>query len=211
MCVCVPLLFTASGVQRSTIKGRKERNKRGRGIKFMSLPSLLSSAASLSRMRVVQRGFLTRRGGRHLTRAAVAVEYRPVQQKRISDGSYGRVIDAEVLHGDEQLFWGERRNYYCKRAPYFPTWDRLAQTLILMTRQVPRVPQEMAFRLMAVFLKLMLLPRIVMNAELMLPSWVATNAEGVITQAVGDEEDAREKRKESEDTAGEKKEEPTKR
>ncbi|ESL09795.1 hypothetical protein TRSC58_02480 [Trypanosoma rangeli SC58] len=154
----------------------------------MSLPSLLSSVASRSRLQVVHSGFLTRRGGRHVTRAAVAVEYRPAEQKKISDGNCQRVIDAEALHGEEQLFWGARRDYYTRRAQYFPTWDRFAQTLILMTRNVPRVPQEMAFRLMAVFLKLMLLPRLAMNTELMLPSWVTNNAEGIIAQAVGDKE-----------------------
>ncbi|RNF08362.1 uncharacterized protein Tco025E_07188 [Trypanosoma conorhini] len=180
----------------------------------MSLPSLLSSASSHSRLRVVQRGFLTRRGGRHVPRAAVAVEYRPAEQKKIGDGNYQRVIDAESLHGDEQRFWGARRDYYTRRAQYFPTWDRFAQALILMTRHVPRVPQEMAFRLMAVFLKLMLLPRLVVNAELMLPSWVAANAEGLITQAVGDEEgrdggDAK-RANNKEETAGVKKETPKK-
>ncbi|KAH9584234.1 hypothetical protein LSM04_004994 [Trypanosoma melophagium] len=158
-----------------------------------TVPSPLFSSSALSRLRVVQRSFLTRRGGRHFPRTAVAVEYRPPVQRQIngSDGAnYARVIDAEVIHGDEQAFWGERRGFYRKPLQYFPTWDRLAQTLILITRQVPRVPQEMAFRLMAVFLKLMLLPRIVMNADLMLASWVAMNAEGVIAAARGDDGDS---------------------
>ncbi|ORC86485.1 uncharacterized protein TM35_000282010 [Trypanosoma theileri] len=155
-----------------------------------SAPTPLFSSSALSRLRVVQRSFLTRRGGRHVARTAVAVEYRPSLQRRISGGdggNYERVIDAEVLHGDEQVFWGERRGFYRRPVQYFPTWDRLAQALILITRQVPRVPQEMAFRLMAVFLKLMLLPQLVMSADLMLPSWVATNAEGVLAAARKDD------------------------
>ncbi|KEG07719.1 hypothetical protein DQ04_08991000 [Trypanosoma grayi] len=156
-------------------------------------------ASSLSRLRVVHRSFLTRRGGRHVPRAAVAVEYRPAVQKRVGDGNYERVIDAEALHGDEQLFWGARRSFYRKPVQYYPTWDRVAQTLILMTRHVPRVPQEMAFRLMAVFLKLLLLPRLVVNAEVLLPSWVATNAEGLLLTSREGVEDGKQQQQKKDD------------
>lgn len=171
-------------------------------------PPPLFSASALSRLRVVQRSFLTRRGGRHVTRSSNAVEYRPALQKKVSDGNYERVINAEAIHGDEQRFWGERRDFYRRRPQYFPTWDRLAQALVLMTRHVPRVPQEMAFRLMVVFLRLLLLPRIVAGAELMLPSWVATNAEGIVAQALPDGREKTEKGKDARDgdgTQGEKK------
>ncbi|CBH11259.1 hypothetical protein, conserved [Trypanosoma brucei gambiense DAL972] len=139
--------------------------------------------AALSRLRITHRSFLTRSRGRHVCRSAVGVEYRPEQQKKVLDHSYARVINAEVVHGDEQKFWGERRTFYTQRNIFFPMWDRCAQALILITREVPRVPQEMAFRLMAVFLKLMLLPRLMMNTELMLPMWIASNAEGAMAAA----------------------------
>nr|CCC90580.1 conserved hypothetical protein [Trypanosoma congolense IL3000] len=140
-------------------------------------------ATALSRLRITHRSFLTRRGGRHVSRAAIAVEYLPEEQRKVLDHSYSRVVNAEVLHGDEQKFWGERRAFYTKRRSYFPTWDRCAQAAILLTRDAPRVPQEIAFRLMAVFMKLILIPRLMMNAELMLPMWIAANAEGTVRAA----------------------------
>ncbi|KAG8342793.1 hypothetical protein ERJ75_001465800 [Trypanosoma vivax] len=156
----------------------------------MTLPPSPLSTAALSRLRITHRSFITRRGvGRHVPRTAIAVEYRPELQRRLAEDRYERAINAEVLHGDEQKFWSERRTFYTQRRTYFPMWDRCAQALVLMTREVPRVPQEMAFRLMAVFLKLLLLPRLVVNTELMLPSWVSANVEGVVRDALesGDE------------------------
>ncbi len=92
-----------------------------------------------------------------------------------------RVVDAEVIHGDEQVFWSERRTFQRRYyPPYMPSWDRFAQTLILMARTVPRVPQEAAFRLLAVFLKLLLIGRLTDLAQMMLPSWMSVNVQGLL-------------------------------
>lgn len=145
-----------------------------------------SSAAVGSRLRVVQRSFLVRRGGimggRHRPLAATAVVDKSVQDL----ATHPRYIDAEDVHSNlsstlgEQAFWGAKRSFYRKGTQYYPTWDRQAQTLILLCRQVPRVPQEAAFRLFAVFMKLLLLPQLMSVQGLALPLHVLTNVEGLI-------------------------------
>ncbi|KPI83721.1 hypothetical protein ABL78_7241 [Leptomonas seymouri] len=141
------------------------------------------------RLRVVQRDYLTRRGGRtHHLRSAVSVDYTPAYfaAYRADPNLCPRLIDAEAIHGDEQAFWSSRRDFYRSGASrsYYPTWDRQAQALVMLTRQVARVPQEAAFRLFTLGLKMMLLPRLVTNAELMLPSWALMNAEGLLGEAL---------------------------
>lgn len=69
----------------------------------------------------------------------------------------------------------EKRSFYRRRAPFMPSWDRFAHTLILMTRKVARVPPEAAFRLMAVFLKMMFMVSIGEVAQLMMPQWLLAN------------------------------------
>lgn len=142
-----------------------------------------------SRLRVVQRDYLTRRGGRtHHIRSSVAVDYTPsyFAAYKADPNLCPRLIDAEAIHGDEQGFWSARRDFYRGRSMrnYYPTWDRQAQTLVMLTREVARVPQEAAFRLFTLGLKMMLLPRLVTNAELMLPSWMMMNAEGLLGEAL---------------------------
>jgi hypothetical protein len=141
------------------------------------------------RLRIVQRDYLTRCGGRtHHLRSSVAVDYTPAYfaAYRNDPNLCPRLIDAEAIHGDEQAFWSARRDFYRGGASrsYYPTWDRQAQALVMLTRQVARVPQEAAFRLFTLGLKMMLLPRLVTNAELMLPSWMLMNAEGLLGEAV---------------------------
>ncbi|KAG5485801.1 hypothetical protein LSCM1_07214 [Leishmania martiniquensis] len=134
------------------------------------------------RLRITQRDFLTRRGSRrHQRCSAVAVDYTPTYFSAYKEdpSQCPRLIDAEAVHGDEQGFWSARRDFYrggASRA-YYPTWDRQAQALVMLTREVPRIPQEAAFRLFTLGLKMLLLPRLVASVELMLPSWVAVNAE----------------------------------
>lgn len=141
------------------------------------------------RLRIVQRDYLTRRGGRtHHLRSSVAVDYSPTYfaAYKADHNLCPRLIDAEAIHGDEQAFWSARREFYRGGASqsYYPTWDRQAQALVMLTRQVTRVPQEAAFRLFTLGLKMMLLPRLVTNAELMLPSWVLMNAKGLLGEAL---------------------------
>ena len=108
----------------------------------------------------------------------------PVVRCESTTATESRVIDAEVIHGDEQVFWSEKRTFYRRYySPYMPSWDRFAQTLILMSRSVPRVPQEVAFRLMAVFLKLLLIGRITDLAQMLLPAWTTVNLENLLITA----------------------------
>ncbi|KPA74679.1 putative mitochondrial hypothetical protein [Leptomonas pyrrhocoris] len=142
-----------------------------------------------SRLRVIQRDYLTRRGGRtHHLRSSVAVDYTPAYfaAYKADPNLCPRLIDAEAIHGDEQAFWSARRDFYRGGASrsYYPTWDRQAQALVMLTREVARVPQEAAFRLFTLGLKMLLLPRLVTNAELMLPSWVLMNTEGPLGAAL---------------------------
>ncbi|KAG5510821.1 hypothetical protein JKF63_07893 [Porcisia hertigi] len=142
-----------------------------------------------SRLRIIQRDYLTRRGGRtHQLRSSVAIDYTPtyVAAYKNDPAQCPRLIDAEAVHGDEQAFWSARREFYRGGASrsYYPTWDRQAQALILFTRDVPRIPQEAAFRLFILGLRMTLLPRLVAGAELMLPSWITMNAEGFLGEGL---------------------------
>ncbi|KAG5506934.1 hypothetical protein JIQ42_07653 [Leishmania sp. Namibia] len=141
------------------------------------------------RLRITQRDYLTRRGGRtHQRRSAVAIDYTPTyfSAYKGDPSQCPRLIDAEAVHGDEQAFWSARRDFYRGGASrsYYPTWDRQAQALIMLTRNVPRIPQEAAFRLFTLGLKMLLLPRLVAGVELMLPSWVTLNAEGFLREGL---------------------------
>lgn len=127
-----------------------------------------------SRLQVLSRPLIFKRRGRNVRSNVLSAEAK-VDERRI--------IDAEVIHGDEQAFWCEKRWFYRGQRNYMPTWDRVAQSLILLTRTVPRVPQEAAFRIFAVFMKLLLIPRVTDLTASMLPLWTTMNMQGLIQQA----------------------------
>lgn len=136
----------------------------------------------LQRMKVVSQPIILKRRGRFSVANAVAA--RP---HRASDA---RVVDAEVIHnGDEQAFWCEKRWFYQNPKSFMPTWDRSAQTLILLSRAVPRIPQEAAFRLFAVFMKMLMITKVTELTSAMLPLWSTLNLEGLLQQAKKDAED----------------------
>ena len=89
-------------------------------------------------------------------------------------------INAELVHGDEQAFWLEKRVQLTTMRRDMPFWDRAAQTAILMTRRVARVPQEAAFRLMAVYLKMLMMVQLVDLSSMMLPVWMSHNVQGLL-------------------------------
>jgi len=96
-----------------------------------------------------------------------------------------RVLNAEMLHGDEQQFWLERRSFYCRHhSPFLPSWDRFARCLILFTRTAPRVPQEAAFRLMALYLKLLLIGRVTESKQLLLPAASGVNVQAILADVL---------------------------
>lgn len=141
-----------------------------------------------SRLRVIQRDFLTRRGGRtNLIRSSTAVGYSPTYMNAYKGNvdKCPRLVDAEAVHGDEQTFWTARRDFYRSRAAksFYPIWDRQAQVLVMMTREVVRIPQEAAFRLFTLGLRMLLLPRVVAGTELLLPSWLSMNAEALLSES----------------------------
>lgn len=151
-------------------------------------PSSAAGRVISSRLRVIQRDFLTRRGGRaNLIRSSTAVNYCPAYMAayKADPSKCPRLIDAEVVHGDEQAFWTARRDFYRSGASssFYPVWDRQAQVLVMLTREVARVPQEAAFRLFTLGLKMLLLPRIVVGTELLLPSWLTMNTEALLAEA----------------------------
>ncbi|CCW68490.1 unnamed protein product [Phytomonas sp. Hart1] len=159
-----------------------------------------------SRLRVLQRNYLSRRGGRvNIVHTSTAVEFTPeyIAPYKKNLNKCPRIIDAEMIHGDEQSFWTARRDFYRSGASrsHYPIWDRQAQVLIMLTRQVPRVPQEAAFRLFTLGLRMLLLPRLIMNTELMLPSWMLMNTEGLLSETASkkDEENGSVKNSRGED------------
>ncbi len=98
-----------------------------------------------------------------------------------------RLISADFVHKDSaEDFWLEQQWFYKRTGRggvLMPTWDRLAQTLILMTRPQPRVVPEAAFRLFAVFMKMMLLDRLTEAVSNMLPVWTSMNAKALLENA----------------------------
>lgn len=109
-----------------------------------------------------------------------------------------RLIDAELIHGDEQEFWSERRTFRRSggsRQTFYPTWDRQAQALIMMVERVPRVPAAAAFRLMTLGLRMLLLPRLAGVVSTMLPLQVGMQAVamGPIQKAAREKENAQAK------------------
>ena len=99
-----------------------------------------------------------------------------------------RSILADVVHkGDAAEFYLEKNWFYKKAGrggQLMPTWDRVAQALIALSRPAPRVVPEAAFRLFAVFMKMMLLNRIADMAAGMAPLWLAANAQNHIGEGL---------------------------
>lgn len=153
-----------------------------------------------SRLKVSQRDLLTRRNGRiSFFRSSTTVEYgnaylkanvKPTEANpnHYDCQTHPRLIDAEILHGDEQAFWRQKRAFYRRDQSFMPSWDRQAHALVLLTRSVARAPQAAAFRLFALYLKLLLLPRLVMERELLLPLLSLANTEGILGQAIAEVE-----------------------
>lgn len=139
----------------------------------------------MNRLRIVSKPLIFKRR-QTVRRAAVAVVAAPNDL---------RSVDAEIIHGDEQEFWGEKRWFYRSKLHYMPSWDRFAQTLISFSQTVPRVPQEAAFRIFAVFLKLTMIQQLVDLSSLLLPSWQALNVQGLLTQAKKDDSNNDEQKK----------------
>lgn len=123
--------------------------------------------------------------------AAVSLDYSTgyMNQFRSAAGSGGqeadddvlhhcpRLIDAELIHGDEQEFWTERRTFQrggkSGRQTYAHSWDRQAQAMLMMVQRTPRSMAIAAFRLLALSHRLLLLPRLVSGLEgVLLPAKV---------------------------------------
>jgi hypothetical protein len=99
-----------------------------------------------------------------------------------------RVMNADLLHKEgAQEFWCLKDKFHNPNKMdqrYMPVWDRSAQALILFTRNVVRVPQELAFRLLAVHLKILLVPSLTMMQSLTLPEKMTTlNFEALMNEA----------------------------
>ena len=140
-------------------------------------------------LRVARRNLLVSyRGRTHSASSTVTYHRSHVRNGPHTSEAEFRLIDAEHVHGDEQVFWQQRQNFYRsnRTAPLMPIWDRLAHVAILTTRKVERVPQEAAFRLMAVYLKLMFLPSIVGTVSAMLPLWKSHNVQGLLGKQLKD-------------------------
>ena len=132
-------------------------------------------------LRVAQRNLLVSyRGRTHTTTSTVTYHRSHVRGSKYASEAEFRIIDAEHVHGDEQVFWRQKQDFYRKVQPMMPVWDRLAHVAILTTRKAERIPQEAAFRLMAVYLKLLFLPSITTTVSTMLPLWMSHNVQGLM-------------------------------
>lgn len=135
------------------------------------------------------------RSRHHITVLAEATtsQYKPnAPEKRIEK----RTINGHMLHGSQPVlglepahqFWAARREFQIPkfRRRLMPAWDRLAQSLIQITRPQARVfPAELAFRSMAMFLKILTIVQVAETRAILMPSQMTMNAEGVVGQAVG--------------------------
>ena len=105
--------------------------------------------------------------------------------------SKARSVRADTVHRESGfVFWGQRQTfehnvYHSKYdLQYMPFWDRACQVLILLTRNVARVPQEAAFRLLAMHLKIMMMTSLTTTASLRLPVTATTmNLENLMREA----------------------------
>lgn len=105
-----------------------------------------------------------------------------------------RSVAADIIHGSHPVgglddgaieFWSERRRFGVassqrRRIRPAPMWDRMAQTLVLFTRTHARVMPELAFRSMAMFLRVLMMTQVTETRALLLPAAAAHNAEGVV-------------------------------
>jgi hypothetical protein len=151
---------------------------------MLSRSSLARAAAAAPRPTKVRHvAMLGKLRGRHVRAITTGNTYaidREAEDKR--------TINADFVHKESgEDFHMERRWFYRaagKNAQFATTWDRVAQALILMTRPQPRVVPEAAFRLFAVFLKLMMLDRITSTTASMLPLWASANAQNIIESGI---------------------------
>ena len=118
--------------------------------------------------KLVSRSRRVRYRGQFYTAPAVAAVHADEARAKAT------TVDADVIHGGgkSQTFWLRMRTWGLpaklqggnlwnhRNRAYVPTWDRVAQVMLMMAQPVPRQTPEMAFRLFAVFLKVMMLQRI---------------------------------------------------
>eukprot|EP00744_Colponema_vietnamica_P022119 GILI01031725.1.p1 GENE.GILI01031725.1~~GILI01031725.1.p1 ORF type:complete len:217 (+),score=32.63 GILI01031725.1:64-651(+) len=140
------------------------------------------SVAPRASMRVHCRNLVTKLRGRTVIATATSGYSTAIGSRQLSDKAADSpyLINAEQVHGDEQEFWHAQRNFNRKDKSPMPYWDRMAHTTILMSRRAARVPQEAAFRLMAVYLKLIMMVKLVDLSSMMLPLWMSHNVQGLL-------------------------------
>lgn len=127
----------------------------------------------------------------------------PTTTKQTIGNSSTRTINANCLHQEGSAeFWMKRRTYRRGYTPqYFdffsqtmmPSWDRLAQALLLMVQPVKREPAANAFRLFVMFLKMQILHRIATTNLMMLPLSTSINLQAVLEEAKREAEKTQEK------------------
>lgn len=139
-------------------------------------------AAPRVSMRVHCRNMIVKVRGRSMTATATSGYSTNIGSRQLSDKAADSpyIINAEQVHGDEQEFWLANRTFNRKEQTPMPYWDRMAHTIVLMSRRAVRVPQEAAFRLMAVYLKLIMMVKLVDLSSMMLPIWMSHNVQGLL-------------------------------
>ena len=101
-------------------------------------------------------------------------------------------------------FWLKRRSFRTNvfRRTEMPTWDRFAQAMLRMAQPTPRqVVPEIAFRLFAVFMKVMMIQRIAETSIGLFPIAQGYAVRGLIETA---KEEADKKKKEEGSSSGNK-------
>lgn len=122
-----------------------------------------------------------------------------IEKRSISGGVVHGAFTMQGLESCQQ-FWVERRTYQTPkfRQRLMSVTDRLAQTLITITRPQPRALPEIAFRSMATFLKILTIVQLTETRSILMPSQLGMNVEGMVGQAKKDEADNKNNKKEPE-------------
>ena len=157
-------------------------------------------ASSAARLTVVQHHRVRTRGVGNLSviassgsAASQTVVYAPTTSAKDRES---RTVSAHIIHGSDRdggldagatNFWAERRDFNVPRwrQRLYPAWDRAAQALITITRPQRRdaMLPEMAFRTMALFLKMLTMGQVAELNRVLLPGRAAQGVENVVGAA----------------------------
>jgi hypothetical protein len=154
-----------------------------------------TAAANITLKKHIRLRSRCRMSGLSMLAEAKGATYKPnapevaIEKRSISGGIIHGSFPIEGLESCHQ-FWAERRQFQVPRfrQRLMSASDRLAQTLITITRPQPRVQAlpEVAFRTMAMFLKILTIVQVAETKSILMAGQMGMNAEGVVGQAIGE-------------------------